>query len=113
MTHGDVEKVVQGYGVEAAREFSTFQVNQMYAMKECAEKEKLDCDAILTRCFEVTISESQAEELKETYKRERDAGLDFIRDVDFVGPKHVERLSGVKGAKAGTTVRFWGKLFLF
>jgi hypothetical protein len=62
-------------------------------MKHVTENEKLDCDAVLTRCFEVTLSKKQADEAAKAYEQLLEAGLDFIEDVDYNGPKHVETVS--------------------
>lgn len=118
--HGYVDKVIREHGVDAARELILFQRNQIYAMKSIVEKENLDCDAVVTRYFETFLTQSHADEVKKQYEEQLKAGLDFIEDVDYVGSKYVEnvsfnkkiftgrhtkanQLSGVKGAKGGTT----------
>ena len=52
-----VEKVLEAFGVGATRELSNLQADQVYAMKHVAEKEDIDCDAVLTRCFEAFNSQ--------------------------------------------------------
>lgn len=66
-----------------------FQRNQVYAMKAVAEKEKLDCDGVLARCFEVVLDQGQADWASRVYEKQLEDGLDFIQDVCYVGPKHV------------------------
>ncbi|TVY78531.1 Gamma-glutamylputrescine oxidoreductase [Lachnellula suecica] len=118
--HSYVDPVVREHGVDAARELALFQRDQIYAMKGIAEKENLDCDAVLTRYFETFLTQAHADKVKRQYKEQLKAGLDFIQDVQYVGPKYAEQgscrfvlydikhanwnqLSGVKGAKGGTT----------
>ena len=88
-----IERVTKAYGLDGARELSLFQVEQVYAMKEVAEKEKLNCDLILTRCMETLLSQSHADESKATYEKELSDGLDFINDVDYIGLKFAETVS--------------------
>jgi len=87
-----IDPVTKLAGPEAAKELSLFQAEQVYAIKGVVEKEKLDCDLILTRCFETMLDQSQADKMKEIYDKQLQTGLDYIRDVNFIGPKHVERV---------------------
>ncbi|PMD43301.1 FAD dependent oxidoreductase [Hyaloscypha variabilis F] len=98
-----IDEISKEFGLEAAKEVALFQRDQVYAMKAVAEKEKLDCDAILTRCFEVVLDQRHFDAASKVYQKQLEDGLDFIQDVNFVGPKHAEKLSGVKGAKGGVT----------
>jgi hypothetical protein len=91
------------YGADAAKELALFKANQVFAMKEVAQKEKLDCDLILTRVCETYLSQSEADEMTASYNSLLKEGLDYIQDVDYIGPKYAERLSGVKEAKAAAT----------
>ena len=91
--HTYIDRVTKENGAEGAKELFLFQQDQVYAMKHVAEKEKLDCDAVLTRCFEVTLSQFQADETARAYEQLLEAGLDFIEDVDFNEPKHAETVS--------------------
>jgi hypothetical protein len=98
--HTYIDRVTKENDAEAAKEPFLFQQDQVYAMKHVAEREKLDCDVVLTRCFEVTLSQFQADETARAYEQLLEAGLDFIEDVDFNGPKHVESLSASASASA-------------
>ncbi|TAQ85627.1 hypothetical protein B7494_g6052 [Chlorociboria aeruginascens] len=103
MVHGYIEPMIQRHGVEVAKELALFESDVVYAMKAAVEKEKLDCDFVMTRVFEVSLTQALADEQKKVYERQVAAGLDFIRDVQFVDGKNVEILSGVKNAKGGIT----------
>jgi hypothetical protein len=66
--HTYIDRVTKENGAEAAKELFLFQQNQVYAMEYAVEREKLDCDAVLTRCFEVTLSQFQADEATRPYE---------------------------------------------
>jgi hypothetical protein len=96
--HTYIDRIIKEHDAEAAKERFLFQQDQVYAMKHVAERGKPDCDAVLTRCFEVTLSQFQADETARAYEQLLEAGLDFIEDVDFNGPKHVETVSASASA---------------
>ena len=98
-----LNNMIRDYGADAAKELALFKANQVFAMKEVAQKEKLDCDLVLTRVCETYLSQSEADEMAASYKSLLKDGLDYIQDVDYVGPKYAEGLSGIKGARAAAT----------
>lgn len=77
----------------AAKEPALFQAKQVYAMKEIALKEQLDCDLVLTRVCEAYISQSQADEMTTIYQELLNDELDYIQDLDYVGPKFAKKVS--------------------
>lgn len=87
--------MTKAYGPEDAKELVLFQLAQIYAMKHAAEKENIDCDFLMTRLFETYLSQDQADEHQAIYEKELDAKLDYIQDVNFVGPKLVQRVSSL------------------
>lgn len=93
MVYPYIDKLTEAYGADAARELLLFQQAQVYAMKRVAEKEELDCDLVLTRVCETTQSQEIADERSRVYEKHRLAGLDYIDDVDLVGPKFAEPVS--------------------
>lgn len=95
--HANIEKVTNEAGPEAAKELSRFQASQVYAMKHIAAKEKLDCDALLTRCLETSLHQPQADEQKRVYENQVEKGLDFIDDVNHIQPKYIEEVSKYNG----------------
>ncbi|KAE8446154.1 hypothetical protein EG329_012527 [Mollisiaceae sp. DMI_Dod_QoI] len=113
--HANIDQVTKDAGPEAAKEISQFQASQVYAMKRVAEKEHLDCDALLTRCLETSVSQSQADDQRRAYEKQLESGLNFIEDVNYIPPKYVEGISGVKGAKGGlttTALQLWPYKFV-
>ena len=96
--------MLRKYGAEAAKELTLFKAHQVFAMKETVQKEKLDCDLVLTRVCETYLSQSEADQMTSDYEKLLKDGLDYIQDVQHLGPKFAEKLSGIKEAKAATTV---------
>lgn len=109
--HGNIEKVTQQAGPEAAKELSQFQASQVYAMKKVAEQEGFDCDALLTRCMEVSLSQPQADEQRKAYESQLEKGLDFIEDVQYIQPKYVEEVS--EAVSIIILLHYWKMLTLF
>lgn len=66
---------------------------QIYAMKSVVDKEKIDCDYVLNRFVEVFLDQSQADSKRNIYEGQLAAGLDYIEDLSFIGPKFAERVS--------------------
>jgi glycine/D-amino acid oxidase-like deaminating enzyme len=99
-----INMVREEYGEDAAKELMLFQVAQVFALKEIVQKEKLDCDFVLTRSCEAYISQPESDEATANYEKLIEDGLDYVQDVYYAGPKYAERLTGIKGAKAGFTV---------
>ena len=95
--------MLQKHGADAARELALFKANQVFAMKEVVQKEELDCDFVLTRVCETYLSQSEADEMTASYEELLKDGLDYIQDVQHIGSKFAEKLSGIKEAKAATT----------
>lgn len=81
-------------GPEAAKELALFQAAQVYAMKATAEKENLDCEYLLTREYEAFLSQEQSDEVQAQLEKEHNTPeLDYIKDLQFVGPKFAEKVS--------------------
>lgn len=88
-----IDKFTKMHSAAAAKELALFQAKQVYAMKNVVKKEMLDCDLVLTRCCEVFVDQKDADDVKETYDNQVNAGLDYIQDVYYVGPKYAARVS--------------------
>src|ERR1700709_1958186 len=93
MSYPYIDRVANEFGPESAKELSIFQAEQVYAMKKVAEIERLECDLILTRCMESLSHPTPAARQREIYERQLQAGLDYIKDVDFNGPNFEERVA--------------------
>lgn len=90
-----IDSMTRKHGAESAKELALFMEAHMYAMKQVAEKENIDCDYVLDRFVETFLSQSDADHIREVYERQFKAGLDYIEDVDVMSPKYAERVRTV------------------
>lgn len=84
--------MIQQYGIEVANEFATFVYNQKYAMKECVEREELDCEFEMRRSFDVFLDEAEAKEAKAWFQQCLKEGHEWTHECDWVDEKHVEQV---------------------
>ncbi|KXJ85425.1 FAD dependent oxidoreductase [Microdochium bolleyi] len=94
---------IRNHGVKAAIEIADFEAKQLYAIKELIEKEDIDCDFTLSRGCSVILHEGQAKAAEEAHQQLVQSGEAHLRDVQYTGRKHAERVSGVKGALCSWT----------
>ncbi|KAH8883767.1 FAD dependent oxidoreductase [Thozetella sp. PMI_491] len=80
-----VEKYTRMFGRQGAIDIASFECKQLDAVKELVRKEKIDCDFILTRAYDVMMDE--------------DEDFPTVRDVWYLPAAAAEVQSGVKGAK--------------
>lgn len=85
-----MEQITKAYGLEVAKELAEFTTEQVYAMKTVAEKENLDCEAVLTRCYETFLTKSHVDEREKLFARWLEDGVDCVRDAQFIGPKYAQ-----------------------
>ena len=102
-------------GAEAAAELATFHRNLLHEMKACVEQENIDCEHFLTRSYDVFLDQAEADTMEERLQDIRNEGSNWVKDIQFLKGSHVERLTGVSGAKAATacpTMSFWPYKFV-
>ncbi|KAL4791881.1 FAD dependent oxidoreductase superfamily [Aspergillus venezuelensis] len=93
-----VPKYIRKYGVEAAVDVARFEASQVHAVKELVEKEKIDCDFVLTRACDATLDPKLADDTHRAFTELSKSGVANLKDVFYTHGKDAERLSGVKGA---------------
>ena len=101
---------IDKYGLEAAAEMSNFEIAHIQAIKNLVENENIDCDFILTRSFDVFMSQAFAKKSKDEFESLVEKGRTSTNDVQFTPAKRTERVSGVKDAKgcaSFTAAHFW------
>lgn len=121
---------VERYGLEMAAQISNFEISHIQVFKDLVEKEKIDCDFILTRSMDVFLNEEHALKSKAAYDLLVKSGLASLKDVQFIPPKNAEivrfsfssktltdtyQISGVKGAKgcfSFTAAHIWPYKFI-
>lgn len=79
---------------------AAFESSQVYAIKDLVEKEKIDCDLVITRAVDTFLDQAQADEAITEYKALVERGEPSTKDVCFKVGKEAEALGGVKNAKA-------------
>jgi hypothetical protein len=70
------------YGLEAAVELAEFEKAHIPAIKEVVEKENIDCDLQITRAFDVLLTETQSEKVKNDIEALQKAKVS-LRDVQY------------------------------
>ncbi|KAL4887544.1 FAD dependent oxidoreductase [Aspergillus karnatakaensis] len=94
----NVPKYIKKYGVRAAVDVARFEASQVHAVKELVEKEKIDCDFVLTRACDATLDPQLARDTHQAFTELRNSGVADLKDVFYAHGKDAEQLSGVKGA---------------
>ncbi|CAG9993032.1 unnamed protein product [Clonostachys byssicola] len=95
--------LVEQHGFEAAMELAQFETDNLNAVKAYVEKERIDCDLIVTRSCDVHFSHQRHDKAKAALSKFQAAGVRASQDAFEVGPKYAETVSGVKGAKGCIT----------
>ncbi|KAF4313992.1 putative FAD dependent oxidoreductase superfamily protein [Botryosphaeria dothidea] len=98
-----VPKYTALFGAAAADELALFEASQVLAVKELVERERIDCDFVLTRAVDVCLDAEHAAKCKREYRELQRAGRPSVRDVYFAEGEQAEIVSGVKGAKCAHT----------
>jgi hypothetical protein len=89
----NVGKYSAKYGAAAAAEVARFEASQVFAVKRLVEKEKIDCDFLLTRAIDATLDPELARESEESYYQLKKAGVAALDDVQFTPKKDAEGVS--------------------
>lgn len=98
-----VPKYTALYGAAAADELALFESSQVLAVKELVERERIDCDFVLTRAVDVCLDQAHADKCKREFLELQAQGRPSVRDVFFAEGAAAEGVSGVKGAKCAFT----------
>ena len=109
------DSIAAEYGLEAAAEAAAFEADHVDAIRDLVEKEKIDCDFVITRAIDVQLKEPIQDKLKAGYDRLIKSGVaattkvffapeDTAEAVRFLIPIRLSlltemKISGVKGAK--------------
>lgn len=76
------------------------------AIKELVEKEKIDCDFVLTRSIDVWSNQEAADAARLVNTDLSTRSLAYMNDVFFKYGPDAEKFSGVKGAKAAASCQY-------
>lgn len=100
-----VAKMLDEHGLKAANQLAEFFMEQMYALKDVVEGEKLDCDLLITRSFNVFMEEDDAEHNLNEIRMLFDQGVDVVkREVLILKKDMIEAATGIKNAAGAISV---------
>ncbi|KAI8312261.1 hypothetical protein K4K61_010628 [Colletotrichum sp. SAR11_59] len=69
------------YGKQAAAEMAVFEMSHVQAIKDLVEKEKIDCDFVLTRAYDVILDPELAEKTKREFDQLVEEKFPTVKDV--------------------------------
>lgn len=81
------------YGAANAAAFARFEAANVLAVKELVEREKIDCDFVLTRALDVYLDEDHARSTYATYQELRRIGVADIDDIHYMEGPDAEAVS--------------------
>lgn len=85
-------KYIKKYGVRSAVEVAQFEASQVHAVKALVEKEKIDCDFVLTRACDATLHKGLADETEKAFEEMLKAGVTDFKDVYHARKGDAERV---------------------
>lgn len=88
--YGYIPTYVDRAGAEAGLEIAEFEIAHVNAIKKVIEKEKIDCDFILTRTIDVWCNEESAKEAKKVYDQMVARKFEYMDDAIFYTGKAAE-----------------------
>jgi hypothetical protein len=87
-----VPKYIKKYGVKAAVDVACFEASQVHAVKELVEKEKIDCDFVLTRACDTTLDPELARDTHNAFTELQKSGVANLKDVFYAHGKEAEQV---------------------
>ncbi|KAI8230189.1 hypothetical protein K4K57_006897 [Colletotrichum sp. SAR 10_99] len=87
------------YGKQAAAEMAVFEMSHVQAIKYLVEKEKIDCDFVLTRAYDVILDPELAEKTKRQFDQLVEEKFPTVKDVWYAPAAAARTLTGVKDAQ--------------
>lgn len=91
----NILKYTKKYGAENAAAFARFEAQNVLAVKELVEKEKIDCDFVLTRSLDVYLDDAHAKATHDAYQELRRIGVADLADVHYLEGAEAESVSCV------------------
>ncbi|POS75665.1 FAD dependent oxidoreductase [Diaporthe helianthi] len=95
----NILKYTEKYGSANAAAFARFEAANVLAVKELVERERIECDFVLTRTLDVYLDEAHARSTHATYQELRRIGVADLGDIHYTEGLDAEAISGVKDAK--------------
>lgn len=85
-------KLVDQFGPEKTDQVAADRMKVLRGMKALVDKEKLDCEFMLRRSFDVFWDEAQAKEMKESLQDAIAAGYSWPKDIQWLEGEHLEKV---------------------
>jgi glycine/D-amino acid oxidase-like deaminating enzyme len=89
------DSIAAEFGIKAAAEATAFEAEHVEAIKELVEKEKIDCDLVVTRAADVQFEEPIRDKLKVGYDRLAESGIAAVKGVSFSSGEKAEAMSSL------------------
>ncbi|EKJ72512.1 hypothetical protein FPSE_07393 [Fusarium pseudograminearum CS3096] len=93
-------RLAKEYGFEAAEELAVFEMDNVEAVGQYVTREKVDCDFIATRAFDVQLTDDVRRKVDSGFRALEAAGSRAVQKTFPIPNKFAEKVSGVKGAKS-------------
>ncbi|KKY38797.1 putative fad dependent oxidoreductase superfamily protein [Diaporthe ampelina] len=106
----NILKYTEKYGAANAAAFARFEAANVLALKELVERERIDCDFVLTRALDVYLDDAHARSTYVAYQELRKIGVADLGDIHYMDGPNAEAISGVKDAKccfSFTAAQLW------
>lgn len=89
----NILKYTEKYGAANAAAFARFEAANVLAVKDLVEREKIDCDFVLTRALDVYLDEAHARSTYTTYQELRRIGVADLGDIHYIEGPNAEAVS--------------------
>lgn len=104
------------YGKEAAEEVASFEARHIKEIRDLVEKDKIDCDFVLTRAMDVCLYDAGRDRLQMACDKLKAASISTVEnDIIYSNEQNAENVSGVKEAKgcfSSTAAHLWPYKFV-
>lgn len=80
------------YGSSAAAEVIAYQLDQLTALKDVVEKEKIDCEFSLTRSFDIFFDGDHAREMQEFVSTQQAEGAAWAQHMTWINASESEKV---------------------
>lgn len=81
------------HGATATEEASQHQLDQLVALRDVVKKEKIDCDLVDTRSFDVYFDENLARESQDFLHAQQAQGASWVKEVQWVQDSELDKVS--------------------
>jgi glycine/D-amino acid oxidase-like deaminating enzyme len=97
----NILKYTRKYGAEAAASFARFESANVIAIKQLVEKERIDCDFVLTRAVDAYLDAEHAKATEDAYRELVRIGVADLGDVQLVHGENAEKVRSLSASAEG------------